>query len=183
MLSVRDPRYSRREFLQIGSLALGGLSLPSLLTGPALGATPDHPLTDKSVIFLFLHGGPSQIETFDPKMSAPSEIRSASGEVATRIPGVTFGGTFPRLAALADKVAVVRSFVTGDGNHDIKPVVCKDTFGANLGSIYARIAGINHPQSGLPTNVSLFPRAVDSLTQPGTMNFGKFGATGLLGSA
>jgi len=48
---------------------------------------------------------------------------------------VTFGGTFPRLAAMADRLAVVRSFVTGDGNHDISPVVGRDTFGANLGSI------------------------------------------------
>ena len=68
-------------------------------------------MTDKSVIFLFLHGGPSQIETFDPKMSAPAEVRSATGEVATKLPGVTFGGTFPKLARLADKLAIVRSYV------------------------------------------------------------------------
>src|SRR5262249_19968166 len=104
-------------------------------------------------------------------------------EVATRIPGVTFGGTFPRLASLADKVAVIRSFVTGDGNHDIKPVVGRDTFGANLGSIYARIAGRNHPRTGLPTNVVLLPRAVDPSTQPGTTAFGRFGAPGQLGNA
>ena len=44
---------------------------------------------------LFLQGGPSQIETFDPKMTAPVEIRSITGEVQSRLPGVTFGGTFP----------------------------------------------------------------------------------------
>ncbi len=91
-------------------------------------------IRDKSVIFLFLHGGPSQFETFDPKMTAPEGIRSATGEVATRIPGVTFGGSFPRLAALADRLTIVRSFVPGDANHDIKPIVGRDTFGANLGS-------------------------------------------------
>ena len=68
---------------------------------------------------------------------------------ATRIPGITFGGTFPRLAALADKVAVVRSYVAGDGNHDIKPIVGSDTFGANLGSIYSRILLSNWNEGGL----------------------------------
>jgi hypothetical protein len=80
-----------------------------------------------------MHGGPSQIETFDPKMSAPAEIRSATGAVATRLPGVPFGGTFPKLARLADRLAVVRSFTTGDANHDIKPVVSRDTAGATWG--------------------------------------------------
>jgi hypothetical protein len=186
MLTIhdRDRHPHRRAFLRIGGLALAGLSLPDLLTIKARAAEARRPvLKDRSVIFLFLHGGPSQTETFDPKMSAPVEFRSTTGEVATRLPGVTFGGTFPRLAALADKLAVVRSFTTGDGNHDIKPVVGRDTFGANLGSIYARVAGRNHPETGLPTNVLLFPRAVDPGTQPGTMNFGRFNATGGLGAA
>jgi hypothetical protein len=173
-------RHNRRAFLKIGSLALGGLSWPTLL---AQAGDARRLVADKSVIFLFLHGGPSQIETFDPKMTAPAGIRSATGEVATSIPGVTFGGTFPKLAALAHKLAVVRSFVAGDGNHDLKPVVGRDTFGANLGSIYARVAGINHPVTGMPTNTVLFPRAVDQSTQPGTKSFGKFEATGGFGNA
>src|SRR5689334_7462871 len=127
MLTVHD----RRSFLRVGSLALGGLSLLDLLAARA-AESRRVVKPDKSVIFLFLHGGPSQIETFDPKMSAPSEFRSTTGELQTRLPGVTFGGTFPRLAARADRLAVVGSFTTGDGNHDIKPVVGRDTFGANL---------------------------------------------------
>src|SRR5262245_49594121 len=141
MLTIYDsPRgYGRRDFLRIGGLALGGLTLPGLIAARAAAAAP---LTkDRSVIFLFLHGGPSQFETFDPKLSAPAEIRSTTGEVETTLPGVTFGGTFPRLAHLANKVSIVRSFTTGDGNHDIKPVVGRDSAGASLGSIYARIAG------------------------------------------
>src|SRR5437667_7240748 len=153
MLTIfdQDRRHSRRAFLQVGSLALGSLALTDLLAAKAKSADSTRPLVkDRSVIFLFLHGGPSQIETFDPKMTAPVEFRSATGEVATNIPGVTFGGTFPRLARLADQVTVVRSFVGGDGNHDIKPVVGRDTFGANLGSVFARIAGRVHPETCLP---------------------------------
>lgn len=179
-----DARHSRRAFLQIGSLALAGLSLPDLLTIKARAAeSRSSVVRDRSVIFLFLHGGPSQIETFDPKMTAPAEFRSVTGEVTTALPGVTFGGTFPRLADLAHRVAIVRSFTTGDGNHDIKPVVGRDTFGANLGSVYSRVAGGNNPATGLPTNVLLLPRAVDPAAQPGTMNFGRFNSTGSLGTA
>ena len=68
----------------------------------AHAAEAKRPVTDKSVIFLFLHGGPSQLETFDPKMTAPAEVRSTTGEIATRLPGVTFGSTFSRLAARAE---------------------------------------------------------------------------------
>jgi hypothetical protein len=173
--------YDRRAFLRVGSLALGGLTLPDLFVARASDGRP--PVTDKSVIFLFLHGGPSQTETFDPKMSAPEGVRSATGETATKLPGVTFGATFPRVAALADRVTVVRSFVPGDANHDIKPVVGRDTFGASLGSVYARVAGANRAGTGMPTNAVLFPRAVDPSTQPGTMAFGKLGDTGSLGNA
>jgi uncharacterized protein (DUF1501 family) len=183
MLTFRDPRCHRRAFLQIGGLALAGLSLPDWLTAKAQATETRRLVTDRSVIFLFLHGGPSQIETFDPKMTAPAEFRSVTGEVQTALPGVTFGGSFPRLAARADKVAVVRSFVTGDGNHDIKPVVGRDTFGANLGSIYGRVAGQNRADTGMPTNVLLLPRSVDRSTQPGTTSFGRFSSTGLLGGA
>src|SRR5262249_39196151 len=87
------------------------------------------------------------------------------------------------LAPLAHKFTVVRSFKTGDGNHDIKPIVGRDTAGANLGSIYSRIAGTNHPATGMPRNMMLFPRAVDAERQPGNESFGRFASTGTLGSA
>jgi Protein of unknown function (DUF1501) len=173
--------FSRRSFLQIGGLALGGLTLPDLLRARA--ADGRSVTTDRSVIFLFLHGGPPQAETFDPKMTAPEGVRSLTGEVKTSLPGITFGGTMNHLAKLADRLTVVRSFTTGDANHDIKPIVGRDSFGANLGSIYARIAGTNRPDTGLPTNVILFPRAVDSRTQGAVTQFGKFGSTGSLGAS
>jgi hypothetical protein len=116
-------------------------------------------------------------------MSAPAEIRSATGEIDTRLPGITFGGTFPKLASLADKFAIVRSFRTGDGNHDIKPIVGKTTLGANMGSLFARIAGGNDPVTGMPLNAALFPRSVDPECGPAVDQFGNFQATGGLGSA
>ena len=184
MLAIGDTcRLGRRDFLRVGGLALGGLTLPQLYANAGAPlATAGRPVTDKSVIFLFLHGGPSQIETFDPKMTAPVETRSATGEVKTAIPGVTFGGTFPKVAALADRVTVVRSFTTGDANHDIKPVVGKDSFGANIGAAYAAVAGGNNPATGMPSNVLLFPRAVDPAREPGQAGFGKFGSSGPFGA-
>ena len=186
MLSIRDVRgtLGRRSFLQVGGCALGGLSLASLLAADAAAAEQGQKLTTgKSVIFLFLHGGPSQTETFDPKMDAPAGIRSATGEVPTSLPGITFGGTFPKLAALADKLAIVRSFRTGDGIHDIKPIVGKVTLGANMGSLFARVAGSNDPATGMPLNTALFPRAVDPTTMPFIDKFGNFISSGGLGAA
>lgn len=185
MLSLYDgaTRSSRRDFLKIGGLTLGGLSLPGLLSARAFAEQAGTLVRDKAVVFLFMHGGPSQTETFDPKMTAPSGIRSVTGEVATTIPGVTFGGTFKQLSRLAHRMAIVRSFTTGDGRHDIKPLVCGDTFGANLGSIYSRVVGANNPLNGMPTNAALFPQAVDPDTMPAVKQFGNFEATGTLGSA
>ncbi|HND54185.1 MAG TPA: DUF1501 domain-containing protein [Pirellulaceae bacterium] len=184
MLTIHDsaPRFGRRDFLRIGSLGLGGLALGDLLRAKSEAAERGRSVTDKSVIFLFLHGGPSQIETFDPKMEAPAEVRSATGEIDTTIPGVTFGGSFPKLSKLAHRMSIVRSYRSGDGNHDIKPIMSRHTLGANLGSLYARVAGTNHPVSGMPTNVALFPRAVDPSTQVANFGFGKFDASGSLGA-
>ncbi|MCI0699891.1 MAG: DUF1501 domain-containing protein [Planctomycetia bacterium] len=187
MLHIGDSaRLGRRDFLRVGSLALGGLSLPWLIPTAHSGtklSEAGKPVTDKAVIFLFLHGGPSQFETFDPKMSAPVEIRSATGEIKTAIPGVTFGSTFPKLAKIADRLCIVRSYVPGDANHDIKPIVCKDSHGANIGSAYATVAGGNNPSNGMPINCVLFPRAVDPKAGPEQGGFGKFASNGPFASS
>ena len=184
MLSFFDSgaRGSRRDFLRIGGLSLGGLTLSDYLRTTATAAGKSV-MTDKSVVFLFMHGGPSQIETFDPKMTAPTGIHSINGEVQTALPGITFGATFPKLARLADKLSVVRSFVTGDGNHDIKPIVSADTLKANLGSLFTRVAGTVNPTTGMPMNAALFPQSVDAKAQPMQAGFGKFTDSGALGSA
>ena len=185
MLTLTDSRkgLGRRDFLHIGGLGLGGLTLSDLLQTQTQAANGPSFLRDKSVVFLFMHGGPSQIETFDPKMTAPPGIHSVNGEVATRIPGITFGSTLKKLSALNDQFSIVRSFVTGDGRHDIKPIVSRHTADANLGSIYSRVAGANRSDTGMPTNVALYPRAVDPKAQPANMNFGKFGSPGGFGTA
>ncbi|MEC7922949.1 MAG: DUF1501 domain-containing protein, partial [Planctomycetota bacterium] len=117
MFSIFEPsQHGRREFLRIGSLALGGLSLGGL---PLAGAAAK-PVRKKSVVLLFLQGGPPQIETFDPKPDGQSEIRSVTGQVETSLPGVYFGGGLPKMASLAHKMAVVRSFRIGaaGGSHE-----------------------------------------------------------------
>ena len=184
MLSIGNfgNSFGRRDFLRVGGLGLGGLTLADLLRTNSSAASGGELTTGKSVIFLFMHGGPSQVETFDPKMDRPSEIRSATGEVSTTLPGITYGGTFPKLAKLAHRTSIVRSFRTGTGAHDIKPIVGKDTFGANLGTVYSRIVGTNRTDTGMPTNVALFPQAVDESTMPRVTQFGKFDSTGVFGS-
>ena len=173
---------SRRSLLRVGSLGFGGsvFSLPQFLAAkeaaPAL-------VKDKAVVFLFMHGGPGQAETFDPKMDQPSEIRSATGEIPTSLPGVTFGSTFPKLARLAHRIAVVRSFTTGDGNHDIKPIVGKNSLGANIGSLYSRVAGPTIPETGMPRNIALYPKAVDDSAMEAFTKFGDFASSGPLGAA
>lgn len=169
-------RFDRRTFLRVGGVA--GLSLPGVLNATETGRSI---LTGKSVIFLFQHGGPSQYETWDPKPDAPDTVRTVNGPVTTSVPGTTFGG-LPKLATLADKFAVVRSFTTGNGNHDIKPIVGKHSLDANLGSIVSRIIGTTRPD-GMPINCAIFPNAVDE-DSPGKLDkFGKFDSTGRIGDS
>ena len=77
MLTLQD-RLHRRQFLRVGGLSLGGLTLADLLAVKAHAKANKLPLRDKSVIFLFQHGGPSQFETFDPKMDAPRSCSTAA---------------------------------------------------------------------------------------------------------
>jgi hypothetical protein len=164
--------YCRREFLRIGGLSLlGGLTLPDLLRDRTRAASEGRLVKDKSVILLFLQGGPSHIEFFDPKMSAPAEFRSITGEVKTALPGITFGGTFAKLAKMADKLAVVRSYASGNADHSYLRVTSGgNPLKAAMGALYAKIAGTVHPRTGMPTNVLVLPEAV----QPGLKLGGNF---------
>ena len=144
MLSLRGSISSgRRDFLRVGGLGLGGISLADILEFKAKATENGVSLKDKAVVFLFMHGGPPQAETFDPKMDAPDNVRSQVGEVKTNVPGISYGSTLQRLASNADKITVVRSFTTGNGNHDIKPIVGNTSQGDNNGYLYSRVTGTN----------------------------------------
>ncbi len=163
--------FSRRDFLQIGTLGLGGLTLGGLRSVEAAASSASSFVRGKSIVLLYLSGGASHIETFDPKMTAPEGVRSITGEVLTNVPGVTFGGTFERLAKHADKLAVVRSFTHPVGghvqahSHVLSGGLDEDgnqQRGFSMGSAYARIRGANHPENGLPTYALLTEEEIDS---------------------
>jgi uncharacterized protein (DUF1501 family) len=163
--------YSRREFLRIGSLGLAGLSLPGLLASKARAASSKNIVKDKCVVLLFLQGGPPHIEFFDPKMSAPDGVHSINGEIQTALPGLTFGSTFPKMARLAQKLAIVRSYASMNGGHTYEKVVSGGNVTKAAGSaLYTRVAGANHPETGLPRSVLILPEAV----QPGLKQGGNF---------
>lgn len=149
---------SRRDFLQVGTLALGGLTLPQLLAARAEAKEAGRPMKETSIVLLFLTGGPSQIETFDPKLNAPSDYRSVTGEVATEIPGLTFGGTFPRLARLSKQMTIVRSFTHNNSDHTgaVEDVMwCGNPADAGMGSLVTRLRGRSHPRTGMPSHAYL----------------------------
>jgi hypothetical protein len=197
MLTIYDGyrAVDRRKFLSIGGLAglsslgLGGLTIPSLLNAINPASAADSFLSDKargltgkSVIFLFQQGGPSQLETFDPKPEASQATRTVTGVTQTNVPGVTFGSTMKRLSTMADKLAIVRSFQTNNGGHNIQPVVGPDSEQANIGAYYGRIAGATRTSTGMPTNAILYPAAVDR-DVPGPSARGDLTSTGTLGTA
>ena len=205
MLYIFDPRpahncagFQRREFLRIGGLGALGFELPSLTGGRAWSMEKvKEYATGKSVVFLFLGGGPSHIELFDPKLTAPSEFRSITGEVKTAHSGITFGGTFPQLAKLADKFSIVRSFQSKNGGHEYVAVTtARNSTEAALGALYTRVVGTNHPRTGAPLHTLVLPEAVapdgfpigrnfetghlPGLTQPGSLgsNYEAFSPSG-----
>ena len=105
---------TRRVMLKVGNLALGGLALPDLLRAEAeSGRGKSH----KSVIMVFLSGGPPHQDMVDLKPDAPAEIRGEFQPISTNVPGIEFCELLPRLAQRADKLAVIRSLVGSEGRH------------------------------------------------------------------
>lgn len=157
----------RREFLKVGALGATGMSLPNLLRGRAAAAAAGRSVKDTSVVWIWLGGGATQIETFDPKMEAPVEFRSTVGGVDTCLPGVQFGGLLPKLAKNAHRMAVVRSFAHGNsghagGSHYVMTGVDHPPADAGVppikpsyGAIASRVRGTSHPATGIPTYVRL----------------------------
>jgi len=105
---------SRRDFVRIGGLGLGGLSLPGLLQAEAAqGKRSSH----KAVIMIFMTGGPPHQDMYDLKTEAPVEIRGPFRPIATNVPGIEICEHLPRMAAMMDKLTPIRSMVGSDGGH------------------------------------------------------------------
>jgi len=158
----------RRDFLQLGLPALTGLGMMPLTQlqakpGRSAGFQPGD---NVNCILIWLDGGPSHYETFDPKPDAPKEIRGEFGTTPTSIPGVHFSEHVPKLAKMADKFSVVRSICHNDpnhggGNHYLMtgrptpvPVNCgaRVTFHPSFGSVVSHHRGLRH---GMPAYMSL----------------------------
>jgi hypothetical protein len=107
----------RREFLQVGFSGFLGLGLSNLLAGQASAKSRSAVPRARSMILVFLTGAPSHIDTFDMKPDAPEGIRGEFKPIATNVPGVSYCEHLPRLAAMADRLAVVRSMSHTNLNH------------------------------------------------------------------
>jgi Protein of unknown function (DUF1501) len=106
---------SRRNFLQLGSLCVGGLTLADLLRLQARGETPR--ASSRAVIMVWLEGGPSQIDTYDLKPNAPAEIRGPFRPIRSKVPGMEICELLPLQAGIADRLAIVRSLVYQNNDH------------------------------------------------------------------
>jgi len=149
---------SRRGFLQIGALGFGGLTLADLFRAEAGAGSPR---SGKAIINVYLPGGPSHIDTFDPKPDAPREFRGEFNPIDTRVPGIQICEHLPRLAGLMDKLAIVRSLTglrdehtpnqteTGWSAQDLVSVGGRPSIGA----VMAKLSGPS--QGDAPTFVDL----------------------------
>jgi hypothetical protein len=178
-------RITRRGWLRIGGLALGGLTLADVLRGQAQTAQAQSGRREpaqssraiKGVIMVLLPGGPTHLDTFDPKPDAPAEIRGEFRPIATNVPGIAICEHMPRLARVADKVTIIRSLVgfrddhnthwctTGWESHpamDSSPLVPGFPAGdwPSLGAVLSRRLGARVP--GVPPSVDLTPVDADA---------------------
>src|SRR6516162_10564791 len=162
----RGPRtcdgVSRRTFLKVGALAIGGLSLPGLLRQRAQAA-PGTSTSRKSVILIWLAGGPSHIDMYDLKPNAPAEFRGEFKPIATNVTGIQVGEHLPRQARIMDKLAIVRSAYHTNAGHGMgsqwmltgyQPTIeVNDNIYPSVGSVASKMGGPNTP--GLPAYVNL----------------------------
>ena len=157
---------SRRNFLQLGSLGIAGLSLSDLLKLRSEASAAGKPLKKTSVIFLELAGGPTQFETYDPKPLAPMEYRGEFGVTQTVQAGVQFCELMGRQATVMDKLAIVRSIAHDSNSHDPSSHLTQTGYYKKgpkggpaqmpcIGSVAARLRGAN--VSGIPPYVSIPP--------------------------
>ena len=148
---------SRRSFLRIGALGMGGLSLPRLLRAEAQQGT-----SSKSVIMVYLTGGLAHQDSFDLKPDAPQEVRGEFNPIDTAVPGIRICELLPKLAACMDRFSLVRSIVGLRDEHSSFQTLTGYTMDAarrdgrpNLGSAVARMRGAT--SDVIPPFVDLFP--------------------------
>ncbi len=114
-----DGSFNRREFMRVGSLSTLGLSLGQFFQmRNALGEEAQAQPKAQAVILIFMGGGISHIDTFDPKPYAPIEYRGELGVVNTKVDGIQYSGLFQQTAQVADKIAVIRSMTHGEAAHE-----------------------------------------------------------------
>ena len=158
---------SRRNMLKAGLAGLAGLSLPDLLRHRALASKAGKPIRgNKSVILLWMAGGPSQIDTWDPKPDRPLQNRGPFGVISTRIPGVNICEHLPKQAAMLDQFTILRSVDCRQSNHEPNTVFQSGNLEAEprinpvgemypaIGSIIARHQAENGEVNGLPPYVA-----------------------------
>jgi hypothetical protein len=148
---------SRRNFLKAGFAGLAGLSLPALLRHRDAAAAGPRAARGKAVILLWMAGGPSHIDTWDPKPNRPPENRGPFGVIRTRVPGILVCEHLPRQAARMDRFTLVRSVDARSSNHEPNTVMQTGNLEAAprvnprgrlcpaIGSVVARHHGPNHP--------------------------------------
>jgi hypothetical protein len=150
---------SRRNFLKIGAMGVGGLTLADLLAAEAqAGTSKPH----KAVIIVYLPGGPPHQDTFDLKMDAPSDIRGESKPIETNVSGIRITELMPKLAKMMDKFAVIRSLVGARDEHANPlcltgyPMAELNRNHPSLGSSIAKVFGPADPT--MPPFVDLIPK-------------------------
>jgi len=139
--------FSRRELLQVGGLGILGLSLAdSLRAGPTRRS-------ETSCIFIFLEGGPSQLETFDSKPAAPTDVRGPYGTTATSASGVRICELLPMMAERMDRCALIRSLTGFTGAHSARPILTGSL--DSLTTYGAVIAKLKGPAGAMPPYIHL----------------------------
>jgi hypothetical protein len=157
---------TRREILQVGSIGFLGLTLANWWTGREAQASSAAPLAvgegrsvgsrDPSCIFIFLSGGPSHLETFDPKPSAPIDIRGPYGTIPTNVSGIRISELLPQIAGHMDKCALIRSMTSSDGGHSgVTMLSGANRAAASYGAVLQRLNGAS--ASGMPPFVHVGP--------------------------
>lgn len=153
---------TRRDLLRVGALSVMGLSLADLLRMEAAQADTGvkSQARARNVLLIYLGGGITHHDTFDPKPDAPLEIRGKYGTIPTKIPGVRFSERMPRMAESTDLYALVRSQVTGSDHHETAAQwMLTGNYGVMQGGDYPAIGAIvTHemkPLNALPPYVAV----------------------------